>query len=210
MADEMAPPTLLYVVGPPAVGKMTVGQEIAARTGLRVLHNHQTIDLVLPFFEFGSPPFGRLVYEFRRRLIEEIAASALPGLIFTFVWAFDQPGDQKVLEQYAEPFRARGGRVLYVELEASQQERLRRNLCASRLDAKPSKRDLEASRRNLLELDAKYCLSSGGQFDARDDYLRLDTTNTAADQVAERVIDHFQLTRQPGARSRTAGTGRIA
>jgi hypothetical protein len=100
--------------------------------------------------------------------------------------------------------------LLYVELEASQQERLRRNQCASRLAAKPSKRDLEASRRNLRELDAKYCLSSGGRFDARDDYLRLDITNTAADRVAERVIDHFQLSRQPGAQSRTADTGRLA
>ena len=51
-------PTLMYLVGPPAVGKMTVGQEIAARTGMRLFHNHMTIELVLQFFEFGSPPFG--------------------------------------------------------------------------------------------------------------------------------------------------------
>lgn len=201
MTDELAPqpPTLLFIVGPPAVGKMTVGQEIAAKTGLRVFHNHQTIDLVLPFFEFGSPPFGRLVYEFRRRLIEEVAASDLPGLIFTYVWAFDQPDDQEALEQHAQPFRTRGGRVLYVELEASQQERLRRNQCASRLTAKPSKRDLEASRRNLLDLDAKYRLNSGGQFDARDDYLRIETTHTPPRQAAMQVIDHFALTMTCGA-----------
>ena len=173
---------------------MTVGQEIADKTGLRVLHNHQTIDLVLPFFEFGSPPFGRLVHEFRRRLIEEVAASDLPGLILTFVWAFDQRDDHEALEHYAQPFRTRGGRVLNVELQASQQERLRRNRCASRLAAKPSKRDLEASTRNLLDLDAKYRLNSDGEFDARDDYLRLDNTNIPARQVAGQVIDHFALT----------------
>src|SRR3954466_8663187 len=91
MADD-APlaPLLLFVVGPPAVGKMTVGAAIAQRTGLRLFHNHQTIDLVLRFFPFGTPPFQRLVVDLRRRILEEVAASDLPGIIFTFVRAFDQ------------------------------------------------------------------------------------------------------------------------
>ena len=75
-------PTLVFVVGPGAVGKMTVGTELAARTAMKLFHNHHTIDLVLRFFPFGSPPFNRLVGEFRRRIIEEVAASDLPGLIF--------------------------------------------------------------------------------------------------------------------------------
>ncbi|PZS19907.1 MAG: hypothetical protein DLM57_03045 [Pseudonocardiales bacterium] len=128
-----------------------------------------------------------------------MAASDLPGLIFTYVWAFDEPADQEALEQHAQPFRTRGGRVLYVELEASQQERLRRNQCTSRLAAKPSKRDLEASQRHLLDLDAKYRLNSGGQFDAREDYLRIETTHTPPGQAAMQVIDHFALTMACGA-----------
>jgi hypothetical protein len=172
---------------------MTVGEAIASRTGFRVFHNHQTIDVVLPFFDFGSPPFTRLVSEFRRRLIEEVANSDLPGLIFTFVCAFEIPDDLAELERYAEPFRARGGRVLYVELEATQQERLRRNRGASRLAAKPTKRDLAASERNLLELDANHQLNSAGQFDARADYLRIETTHSEPHDVAGRVIDHFAL-----------------
>jgi hypothetical protein len=42
--------TLLFIVGPPAVGKMTVGYEVAARTGLKLFHNHHAIELVLNFF----------------------------------------------------------------------------------------------------------------------------------------------------------------
>ena len=38
---------LVVIFGPPAVGKMTVGQELARRTGLRLLHNHMTIKLEL-------------------------------------------------------------------------------------------------------------------------------------------------------------------
>lgn len=190
-------PTLLYIVGPVAVGKMTVGQEIAARTGFRLFHNHLTIEPVLRFFEFGSPPFVRLVGEFRRRLMEEVAASDLPGLLFTFVWAFDLPGDHAALEEYARPFQRRGGRVLYLELQASQQERLRRCEGALRLAEKPSHRDVEASRRTLMELDAKHRLNSDGQFDGREDYLRIENTNLSAQQVAAQVIAHFGLSAEP-------------
>jgi hypothetical protein len=56
-------PMLVFIVGPPAVGKMTVGYALAARTGLRLFHNHHTIDLVLRFFPYGTPAFGRLVLE---------------------------------------------------------------------------------------------------------------------------------------------------
>lgn len=73
----------VIIFGPPAVGKMTVGYELAKLTGLKLFHNHMTIDLVLNFFEFGAPQFQTLVGEFRRRIFEEVAASDLHGLIFT-------------------------------------------------------------------------------------------------------------------------------
>lgn len=172
---------------------MTVGAAIARRTGLRLLHNHQTIDLVLPYFEFGSPAFGRLVGEFRRRLVEEIAASDLPGLIFTFVRAFNLESDTKAVEDLATVFRERGGKVYYLELEATQEERLRRNEHADRLAAKPFKRDLLKSREQLLTLDANYRLNSGGAFDERADYLRINNTNLTPDEVADRAINVFGL-----------------
>jgi len=186
-------PTLLFVVGPPAVGKMAVGHEIAERTGLRLFHNHLAIEPVLRFFDFGSPPFTRLVEGFRMQLFEEVAASDLPGLIFTYVWAFDSPADRDAIDEYSEPFRTLDGRVLFLELQASQQERLRRNEGEFRLAEKASKRDLEASRRRLLEMDRKYQLNSTGEFDGRDDYLRLDNTDLAPAAVAEQTIAHFRL-----------------
>jgi hypothetical protein len=64
------------------------------------------------------------------------------ALVFTFVWAFDVPEDQAFVNECAMPFRERGARVLFVELEASQAKRLKRNECGSRLAEKPSKRTL--------------------------------------------------------------------
>ena len=198
MTDAPHTPTLVFIIGPPAVGKMTVGVELARLTGFRLFHNHHTIDLVLEFFPFGSPPFGRLVRQFRRMILEEVAESDRPGLIFTYVWAFDQPADAASSKHLAEIFTSRGGRVVYVELEATLDERLRRNETEFRLSQKPSKRDVEASRRRLLQHDAEYQLNSGGQFDGRADWLRIDNTQLSPDVVAERIIQHFGLSLAAG------------
>ncbi|GIM95234.1 AAA family ATPase [Paractinoplanes toevensis] len=189
----MPAPTLLFILGPPAVGKMAVGHEIASRTGFPLFHNHMAIEPVLRFFEFGSPPFARLVEGFRSALFEEVAASDLPGMIFTYVWAFDLPSCDESVDRYATAFRARDGRVLYVELEATQEERLRRNEHEWRLAEKPSKRDVATSRDLLLALDADHRLNSIDEFAGNPDYLRVDNTDLSPAAVAELVIAHFGL-----------------
>ena len=188
-------PLLLIIVGPPAVGKMTVAHEVSLRTGLRVFHNHHTIDLVTPFFAFGTPPFDRLVNSFRQQLLTEVANSDLPGVVFTYVWAFNEGAEDEAVAAYTAPFRDLGRRVLFVELEASQEERLRRNRSPFRLEQKPVMRDLEWSEANLLQLDRHYELSSGGRFDDRTDWLRLDNTRVPAPDAAELIIEHFGLSK---------------
>src|SRR4051812_12245916 len=117
MSEAANRPALVFIVGPPAVGKMAVGHELARRTGYKLFHNHHTIEIALRLFPFGSPPFQRLVGEFRRRIFEEVAGSSLPGLIFTYVWAFDRQSDDDTVAEYSAIFSTRGGRVVYVELE---------------------------------------------------------------------------------------------
>lgn len=41
---------LVFLFGPQAVGKMTIGHELEKITQLKLLHNHMTIDLLHPFF----------------------------------------------------------------------------------------------------------------------------------------------------------------
>jgi hypothetical protein len=184
---------LIFLIGPPAVGKMTVGDALARRTGLRLFHNHLTIDLVLRFFPFGTSAFGRLVGEFRRRVFEEVAASDLPGIIFTDVWAFEDPKEQEYVDACAGIFRSRGGRVIFVELQTTQAERLKRNETAFRLAEKPFKRDLEASQQRLLVDDANHQLDSRGALDGRPDYLYIDNSAVSASECADRIIAHFHL-----------------
>ena len=109
------------------------------------------------------------------------------------MWAFDQPDDAKTVAEFAEIFARRPGRVLYVELEASLPERLRRNETDFRLAEKPSKRDLRSSRERLLGLDAAYKLNSTKEFEGRSDYLKIENTALDPGAAAERVISHFRL-----------------
>ena len=44
-------PDLIMITGPQAVGKMTVGQELAKLTNFKLFHNHMSIDLVNNFSE---------------------------------------------------------------------------------------------------------------------------------------------------------------
>ena len=185
--------TLVVVFGPPAVGKMTVGFELQRLTGLRLFHNHLTVDLVLRFFAFGEPPFQRLVSEFRTRLCEEVAASALPGLIFTYVWALDDARDKEFIDRLAGIFHERGRETLYVELAASQEERLRRNESPLRLEHKAPKRDLAHSRAQLLDSDRRYRLNSNGDFFYPERHLRIDNTFLTPRDVAREIVTYFAL-----------------
>ncbi|MEU3561347.1 AAA family ATPase [Kitasatospora sp. NPDC006786] len=187
-------PTLLFVIGPAAVGKMTVGEAVAARTGYKLFHNHLTIEPLLRLFPYGSPQFQRLNHDFREQIFAEAAASDLPGLVFTLVWDFDDPDDAALVERYAAPFRERGSRVLFLELSADQSVRLERNAGETRLAEKPSKRDLDWSNGNLLDMDARYRLNSVDDFaHVPGAHLLIDNTRLEPDEVAERAVEHFGL-----------------
>jgi hypothetical protein len=190
---------LVVIFGPPAVGKMTVGHQRCRLTGFKLFHNHMTVEPVLDIFEFGSPPFSRLVNEFRRRVIEEACKAELPGLVFTFVWGLELESDLRVIESYVGLVESYGGSACFVELVADREERLVRNHSEFRLDQKRSKRDVEFSRQNLLAMDEQYVMNTSdvptpaeAVFEGRR-FLRLDSTNLPADEAAAQVVDAFGL-----------------
>jgi hypothetical protein len=190
---------LVFVFGPPAVGKMTVGRALAARTGYKLLHNHMTVEPVLEIFEFGSPPFVRLVAEFRRRVLEEALAADLAGLVFTMVWGLELDEDRALVSSYVDLVHAAGGRVSFVELSADLGERLVRNRTELRLAEKRSMRDPELAHGIVLALEESHVMNTGGErtvaqdvLDGRE-HLRIDNTALSADEVADRVVAALRL-----------------
>jgi hypothetical protein len=183
----------VVIFGPPAVGKMTVGQELTKITSLKLLHNHMSIEFVLRFFEHGTPKFHLLNDEFRTRIIEEVASSDLPGLIFTYVWSLDDEKDKDYIHQKSEIFRKYGGTTLYVELYCELEERLRRNKHDSRIKEKPSKSDKSLSEERLLRMEGRYKLNTDNDFYFSENYIKIDNTNLSAKEVAEKIKKEFEL-----------------
>ena len=84
----------VFIFGPQAVGKMTVGEELARQTGMKLFHNHMSIEMVNPIFPYGTPEGKHLVKVIRREVFETaLESDQLEGLIFTYVWALDAPAD---------------------------------------------------------------------------------------------------------------------
>jgi len=150
----------ITIIGPQAVGKMTVGQELSKITGLKLFHNHMTIELVSNFFSYGSEQGKRLVHSFRNQMFEEVAKSGLEGLIFTYVWAFNIKEDEEYYNNIKEIFERQGAEIYLVELEADLEERVKRNETENRLLNKPTKRNVEWSKKNLLKDVERYRLNS--------------------------------------------------
>ena len=181
---------LVFILGDAAVGKMTVGQELMKITGLRLFHNHMTIEPVLEIFgRFDSKTIG----EIREVIFRNFAASDNYGMIFTYMMAFDMPADREYIEHVKEIFKPYGTEFYYVELIAPQEVRLARNATENRLKHKPSKRDVELSNRRLLNDDRNYrCVSYEGEI-PYENYLRLENADLPPDQAARIIKEKFGL-----------------
>ena len=73
--------TLVIILGPHAVGKMTVGQELAKLTDLRLFHNHMSIELTRKLFSHSEKEWRVLNETIRQTVFELFAKGDFPGLI---------------------------------------------------------------------------------------------------------------------------------
>ncbi|TMU85040.1 shikimate kinase [Bacillus sp. BHET2] len=182
----------LLLFGPQAVGKMTVGRELEKITGLKLFHNHMTIDLLEPFFGF-SPEMWKLSGLFRQEVFKAFASSDNKGMIFTYVWAFDQQGDWEAVEKMCSIFRSNGADIYFVELEAGVEERLKRNRTPYRLEQKPTKRNVEQSEQHLLStMDTLRLNSEEGEI-KEEHYIRINNENLEPAEVAQMIKQRFAL-----------------
>ena len=186
---------LVFIVGPPAVGKMTVGQELKKITDLKLFFNHMSLELVNQFFDFSTPPFKRLDKLIRFGVFEEVAKSDLDGLIFTLVWAFEMKEDEEYVDDIIDIFQKENKdlQVCIVELEADLEERLRRNKTENRLNHKPTKRDLERSEKVMLNNISKHRMNSLEDEFPNKNIFKINNTNLEPEEVAQKIKRHFNL-----------------
>ena len=187
--------TLLVVFGPPAVGKMTVGRAIADASGFRLFHNHHTIEPLLDVFDYGTPPFNKLLGLFRQAVLDE-AAACDTDLVFTLVLDLEDERDLEGVRRHLQPFVDAGRRIAFVELTAGLDVRLDRNRTEYRLSEKKSKRDLEWSDANVRDME-RYVMNTdwvtgrptvADAMLAEHPHLRIDNSDLDAEEVAAQVL----------------------
>ena len=185
---------LLFIFGAHAAGKMTVGQAVQRITPMKLFHNHMTIEPVIELFGAYN---GAVTERLRQVVFEEFVKTDNYGLIFTFIWAFEEPHDLEYVRRVAEMYGAAGAQVDYVELIAPQEVRLMRNRTENRLLHKASKRDVELSEARFLSSESRHrCVSEPGEIAARlgiapERYLRIENEHLSPEEAAVMIADHF-------------------
>lgn len=168
---------LVILYGAPGVGKLTVANALAGRTGYKVFHNHLTTDLVTSLFPFGSADAVRLIMAFRVEMLREAARAGLPGVIHTFGYCAGQ--DDDLMQRLIDAVEPHGGQVTLVLLTCAPEALLERVTHESR--AQFGKLRAPDTLRRLL---AEYRLAE--PFPGRPS-LVIDNTHRGADDVATEI-----------------------
>jgi RNase adaptor protein for sRNA GlmZ degradation len=173
---------LIFIYGAPAVGKLTVANEIAKNTDFKVFHNHLSIDCIEPIFDFGTAPFFRLIELIRVETIAEAARENV-NLIYTFCYAKDS--DDAHVAKITETVESNGGEICFVLLTCTKSELEQRVLAESR------KQFGKANNLEILnEILDEYDLFSPVP---KRESLQIDNTNLSPEVVARKIIGHYHL-----------------
>lgn len=181
---------LVMLFGDAAVGKMTVGQELAKITDLTLFHNHMTIEPVLEIFGYYNKT---VISKWRNIVFEEFAKSNNYGLIFTYMWAFNRKEEWTFVKKIVRIFEKQNADIYYVELDAPQEVRLQRNVTENRLKCKPSKRNIELSNLRLLDDDEEDRYISYPNEIKFENFLRIENENISAVEAAKIIKEKFKL-----------------
>lgn len=176
----------LFIIGAPASGKMTIGQESSRLTNATLFYNHQAIDFALEIYQ----DYTEEMWEFVRGItFSFLGASARNqrSVILTDVIDFSNQYQLLYLKQIQDLLDDYHQEILFVELETTLEERLRRNRTENRLKHKPLKRYIEISEREILETAKTLQLNSQHQPNELHHYFKINNTNLSAEEVAKQI-----------------------
>lgn len=179
MSKAHAGPRLIFLYGPPAVGKLTVARHIAEERDFRVLHNHVTFDAVAEVLPFGVSTFWEALDKIRLDLVTAAARERI-DIVYTFVFA---PGDERHVDDVVRAYESAGGSVVFIQLVAPPAELRRRVSDASR--AVHNKiRDVTSLENVLREHDVYASIPGRESF-------TIDAAAMSPEEAARRISEHI-------------------
>ena len=171
---------LIIIYGPPAVGKLTVGEELSKLTGIKLFHNHMTADFGQEFFPFASRGYTQIV-DGTRMVVFEAAARHDLDLIFTYVYA--PLVDEPYVDDIEGIVKEVGGEVHFVRLHAPAEVLEQRVILEDRqrfkkLNSAEKLRQIMAYHDLFTEIPGRESLS-------------LDTSKLSPQESARLIAEHF-------------------
>lgn len=122
---------LIFIYGPPSVGKLTVAKELAKLTNFALVDNHSVVTPIAKVFGWGHPEQRRLGEKFRFELFEAAAKEGI-SLITTF------GGGGAYYDAFIQKTKSlvekHGGSVVFVRLTAPKDVLFERVSDQSRID----------------------------------------------------------------------------
>lgn len=173
---------LIILYGPPAVGKLTVAKKLSEKTGIRLFHNHLSVDLVASIIPFEHKSFWPEVRKIRRRLLK-LSASEGNDLIYTIAYRHDL--DDKNINEYLKIYESSGGTICLIHLTAEKEEIFKRLKNESRLNTFKMKDEVM-----LRDHLSKYDFFS--PMNGRES-LAIDNSNLTPEATTDLIIKQFKL-----------------
>ncbi len=115
---------LIFIYGPPAVGKLTVTRELVKITRFSNFHNHYAYDFVNALIDHTNPNFSKYVEKIMLDGIEIAAKERVRGIVFTFCYEHKQ--DDIFIKKVIEIVKKNNGLVDFVQLTCQNQELFKR------------------------------------------------------------------------------------
>ena len=183
---------LIVIIGPQAVGKMTIGEKLKEKIGYTLMTNHDSIEIAIKIFSSNKDAKLKLKSKIREDVFNICLENNI-SIIFTFVVDFNTNEDILYLNELKNKFEKTGGHFYLIELEADLQTRLERNKTQHRLECKPSKKNIEWSEKELIESMNIYRMNSIKDEIKFENYIKINNTNLSPNAVCDIIINKFNF-----------------
>ena len=172
---------LVFVYGPAAAGKLTVGRALEGLTGFRLFHNHLVVDTLLSVFPFGSPSFVAL----RERIwLSVFEAAARDGISTIFTFAPEATVNPGFIGKAVSTIRNAGGEICFVKLDCPIE------VIESRL-SNPSREQFHKLK--SVQVFRELRQKGAEQFPELPADLTLDTSVLSPEQSAREICEKFGI-----------------
>ncbi len=182
---------IVYLIGPPGVGKQTVAEAIAATIECQVVDNHTWLNPILRLVpQDGATPLPPKIWslsaKIRRAILEAVSELSPPHWNFVFTLAAGDPNerdeDSSRVQEIVEVARRRNARAMAVCLTCAPEELARR---VSAPERHLKMKDTDPARARFL--------ASQPTFNPRWAYtLEIDTTNLVPAQIGGRIVEKMK------------------